>query len=109
MPFAIFSPGEGSCPLCEIRKDQTDSGAEPFRQFRLSDAPTDHCLHLPGTAPGLPWNPGATHHRDYQLGVDATEDPTQAPWVRVLLEELLMSLQHCENDLGIYPPSPFDL
>jgi len=27
------------------------------------------------------------------LGVDATEDPTQAPRVRVLLEELLMSLQ----------------
>lgn len=42
------------------------------------------------------------------LGVDATDDPTQAPRVRVLLEELLMSLQQCENDLGIYPPSPFD-
>jgi len=43
------------------------------------------------------------------LGVDATEDPTQAPRVRVLLEELLMSLQQCVNDLEIYPPSPFDL
>lgn len=43
------------------------------------------------------------------LGVDTTENPTQAPRVRVLLEELLMSLQQCENDLGIYPPSPFDL
>jgi len=43
------------------------------------------------------------------LGVDATEDPTQAPRVRVLLEELLMSLQQCENDLEIYSPSPFDL
>ena len=43
------------------------------------------------------------------LGVDATEDPTQAPRVRVLLEELLMSLQQCETDLGIYPSSPFDL
>ena len=43
------------------------------------------------------------------LGVDATENPTQAPRVRVLLEELLMSLQQCENDLGIYPPSPFDV
>ncbi len=43
------------------------------------------------------------------LGVDATEDPNQEPRVRVLLEELLMSLQQCENDLGIYPTSPFDL
>jgi len=43
------------------------------------------------------------------LGVDATEHPTQAPRVRVLLQELLISLQQCENDLGIYPPSPFDL
>jgi len=43
------------------------------------------------------------------LGVDATDNPTQVPRVRVLLEELLMSLQQCENDLGIYPPSPFDL
>jgi len=40
-----------------------------------------------------------------KLGV---RDPTQAPRVRVLLEELLMSLQQCENDLEIYPPSPFD-
>jgi len=36
------------------------------------------------------------------LGVYATEDPTQAPRVRVLLDELLMSLQQCENDLGTY-------
>lgn len=44
------------------------------------------------------------------LGVDATENPTLTrAGVRVLLEELLMSLQQCENDLGIYPPSPFDL
>jgi len=43
------------------------------------------------------------------LGVDAREDPTQAPRVRVLLEELLMSLQQCKNNLEIYPPSPFDL
>ena len=35
--------------------------------------------------------------------------PTQAPRVRVLLVELLMTLPQCENDLGIYPPSPFDL
>ena len=37
------------------------------------------------------------------LGMDATADPTQAPRVRVLLDELLMSLQQCENDLGTYP------
>ena len=43
------------------------------------------------------------------LAVDATSDPSKAPRVRVLLEGLLMSLQQCENDLGIYPPSPFDL
>ena len=43
------------------------------------------------------------------LGVKATSNPLQAPRVRVLLEELLMSLQQCENDLGIYPTSPFDL
>ena len=38
------------------------------------------------------------------LGMDATEDPTQAPRIRVLLEELLISLQQCENDLGTYSP-----
>jgi hypothetical protein len=43
------------------------------------------------------------------LVVDATHAPTQAPRVRVLLEDLLMSLQQCENDLGIYLPSPFAL
>jgi len=43
------------------------------------------------------------------LGVDATEDPTQAPRVRVLLEELLMSLQQCENDLGTNTPRSLDL
>ena len=43
------------------------------------------------------------------LGVEATSNPLQAPRVRVLLAELLMSLQQCENDLGFYPPSPFDL
>ena len=43
------------------------------------------------------------------LVVDATEDPTQAPRVRVLLEELLISLQQCENDLGAYPPGHPDL
>ena len=37
------------------------------------------------------------------LAVDAAENPTQAPRVRILQEELLMSLQQCENDLGIYP------
>jgi hypothetical protein len=47
---------------------------------------------------------GITNH-----GMDAIEDPTQAPRVRVLLEELLMSLQQCESDLWIYPLSPFDL
>jgi len=35
------------------------------------------------------------------LGVDATQDPTQAHRVRVLLEELLMSLHQFETDLGI--------
>ena len=43
------------------------------------------------------------------LGVDATEDPSQAPRVRVLLDELLMSLQQCENDLEIYAPRSLDL
>ena len=31
------------------------------------------------------------------LGVEATSNPLQAPRVRVLLEELLTSLQNCEN------------
>ena len=43
------------------------------------------------------------------LGVEATSNPLQAPRVRVLLEDLLTSLQNCENDLETYPPSPFDL
>jgi hypothetical protein len=43
------------------------------------------------------------------LGVDATSDPSKAPRVMVLLAELLMSLQQCENDLGIYSPGPVDL
>jgi len=89
--------------------DQMDSGGEPFRQLRLTDAPLttatislellQDCLR---TLEQL--TTGITN-----LGVDATENPTQAPRVRVLLEELLMSLQQCENDLEIYPPSPFDL
>ena len=37
------------------------------------------------------------------LGVGATEDPYQAPRVRVLLEDLLMSLQQCKDDLGVRP------
>ena len=36
------------------------------------------------------------------LGVEATSNPLQASRVRVLLEELLISLQNCENDLGTY-------
>jgi hypothetical protein len=43
------------------------------------------------------------------LGVDATSDPSKAPRVMVLLAELLMSLQQCENDLEIYSPGPVDL
>ena len=42
------------------------------------------------------------------LGVDATEDPTQAPRVRVLLEQLLISLQQCEDDLGTFPSERAD-
>jgi hypothetical protein len=89
--------------------DQTGSGSEPFRQLHLIDAPSDHCLHLPGTAQHCLGTLEQLVTGITNLGVDATEDPTQAPRVRVLLEELLMSLQQCENDLGIYPPSPFDL
>ena len=40
--------------------------------------------------------------------VDATNAPTQAPRVRVLLGELLMSLQQCENHLGTYPSERVD-
>ena len=36
------------------------------------------------------------------LGEVATSNPLQAPRVRVLLEDLLTSLQNCENDLGTY-------
>ena len=43
------------------------------------------------------------------LALNASRHPEQYPRVRMLLEELLMSLQQCETDLGIYPPSPFDL
>jgi hypothetical protein len=32
------------------------------------------------------------------LGVEATSNSLQAPRVRVLLEDLLTSLQNCEND-----------
>ena len=95
--------------------DQTPPGSEPFRQLRLTDATFDHRHHLPGTAPGLPWNPGATDHRDHQprcggnLGVEATSNPLQAPRVMVLLEDLLISLQTCETDLGTYEGGLFDL
>ena len=34
------------------------------------------------------------------LGVEAVSNPLQGPRVRVLLEELPISLQNCENDLG---------
>jgi hypothetical protein len=43
------------------------------------------------------------------LGVEATSNPLQAPRVRVLLEDLLISLQNCENDLGTYEGGLFDL
>ena len=34
------------------------------------------------------------------LGEEATSNPLRGPRVRVLLEELPISLQNCENDLG---------
>ncbi len=43
------------------------------------------------------------------LGVEATSNPLQAPRVRFLLEELLTSLQNCDNDLGTYEGGRFDL
>ncbi len=43
------------------------------------------------------------------LGVEATSNPLQAPRVRVLLVDLLTSLQNCENDLGTYEGGLFDL
>ncbi len=43
------------------------------------------------------------------LGVQATSNPLQAPRVRVFLEDLLISLQNCENDLGTYEGGLFDL
>jgi hypothetical protein len=43
------------------------------------------------------------------LGVEATSNPLQAPRVRVLLDDLLTSLQNCENDLGTYEGGLFDL
>ena len=43
------------------------------------------------------------------LGMEATANPPQAPRVRVLLEELLISLQNCENDLGTYSSDSPDL
>ena len=43
------------------------------------------------------------------LGVEATSNPLQAPRVRVFLEDLLTSLQNCENDLGVYEGGLFDL
>ena len=43
------------------------------------------------------------------LGVEASSNPLQAPRVRVLLEDLLTSLQNCENDLGTYEGGLFDL
>ena len=66
MPSLILAAVTGFCPLCTLCMDQTPPGAEPLRQLRLTDASFDHCHHLPGIAPGLPWNPGATDHGDYQ-------------------------------------------
>ena len=43
------------------------------------------------------------------LGVEATSNPLQAPRVRVLLEDLLTSLQNFENDQGTYERGLFDL
>ena len=43
------------------------------------------------------------------LGVEATSNPLQAPRVRVLLEDLLTTLQNCENDLGTYSSESHDL
>ncbi len=43
------------------------------------------------------------------LGMEATSNPLQAPRVRGLLEDLLTSLQNCENDLGTFKGGLFDL
>ena len=43
------------------------------------------------------------------LGVEATSNPLQASRVRVLLEDLLISLQNCENDLETYSSDSPDL
>ena len=43
------------------------------------------------------------------LGVEATSNSLQAPLGRVLLEDLLTSLQNCENDLGTYDGGLIDL
>lgn len=43
------------------------------------------------------------------LGVEAVSNPLQGPRFRVLLEELLISLHNCENDLGTYSSDSPDL
>ena len=43
------------------------------------------------------------------LGEVATSNPLQAPRVRVLLEDLLISLQNCESDLCTYEGGLSDL
>ena len=38
------------------------------------------------------------------LALNASRNPEQSPWMRMLLGDLLADLQDCERDLGTYAP-----
>jgi len=38
------------------------------------------------------------------LALNASRNPEQSPRVRMLLEDLLVDIQDCEEDLGTYAP-----
>ena len=43
------------------------------------------------------------------LGLNAAISPEQSPRLRTLLDNLLVLIQECENDLGTYAPISLDL
>ena len=38
------------------------------------------------------------------LALNASKNPEQSPWVRMLLGDLLADIQDCEEQLGTYAP-----
>ncbi len=105
----IFASGTGFRPLCSTRMDQAPPGSEPFRQLRLTDASFDHCHHLPGTAPGLPWNLGTTDYWYHQPRCRGNLQPTPSTSGQGPAGGPADLAPELRERSRVYPTSPFAL